>query len=43
MNKQFKIYELFQAQNGYVDIKKRDINGLGCPVITSGRDNCGIA
>lgn len=43
MNKQFKISELFQAQNGDVDIKKRDINWLGCSVITSGRDNCGIA
>lgn len=41
--KKFMISELFYAQNGDVDIKRKDINGRCHPVITSGRENFGIA
>ena len=40
--KEFRIGDLFIASNGNVDIQKRDINGQGCYVVSSGTENHGI-
>ena len=40
--KEFRIGDLFDSENGNVDIKKEHINGKGLPVVSSGVDNQGI-
>lgn len=40
--KEFVIEKLFFSQNGDTDLQKKDINGKGIPVITSGVQNNGI-
>lgn len=34
--KEFKVSDLFESENGDVDLQKRDINGIGIDVVSSG-------
>ena len=42
MNKDYKIGQLFDWNNGDTDLKKEHINGKGYPVVSSGLENMGI-
>ena len=42
VRKEFKVSDLFESFNGDIDLQKKDINGKGFDVVSSGLENNGI-